>query len=343
MKQFLRQSSANLLGALARPFYGGIGCILCLHRVLPEEQRSTFPANRALEITPGDLRAILEFVRARGMDPIALDAVPERLAAPRGPKFIAFSFDDGYRDNLEHALPIFREFGMPFTVNITTGFIDGSEPAWWYALEKVLTILERIAGKEGGRDFSYTLDTPATRHAALETLGRVVRELGPGRRTEFIHDICQATGVDAWRTTRNMMMTREELRQLAAEDLVTIGSHTVAHYTLNRLSDDEARHEMLAAKSDLETLLARPVNHFAYPFGGRNAVGAREFQLARECGFATAVTTRSGNLFPEHAGHSDCLPRLGVSGNFPAIARLRKLESGLAAVLEGKRQRVVMD
>ena len=332
-----REHVSRALGALARPFYGGIGCILCLHRVLPEEQRSTFPDNRALEITPEDLRAILGYVRARRMDPIALDAVPERLAAPRGRKFIAFTFDDGYRDNLTHALPVFREFGMPFTVNVTTGFIDGSEPAWWYALEKVLSILERIAGKEGGRDFSYTLDTPAARHTALETLGRVVRDLGPGRRTEFIHDICTATGVDAWRTTRNMMMTREELRLLAAEDIVTIGAHTVAHYSLNRLTEDEARQEMLAAKSDLEALLGRPVNHFAYPFGGRNAVGAREFQLARECGFATAVTTRSGNLFPEHAAHTACLPRLGVSGNFPAAARLRKLESGLATALEGKR------
>ena len=338
-----REHVSRVLGAFARPFYGGIGCILCLHRVLPEELRSTFPDNRALEITPENLRAILAWVKKRRLEPIALDAVPERLASPGGRKFIAFTFDDGYRDNLVHALPIFREFGMPFAVNVTTGFIDGSEPAWWYALEKVLGILETISGKDGGRDFSYTLDTPAVRHAALETLGRVVRGLGPGRRTEFIHDLCTATGVDAWRTTRNMMMTREELRLLAADDLVTIGAHTAAHYSLNRLSEDEARQEMLRAKSDLETLLARPVNHFAYPFGGRNAVGAREFQLAKECGFITAVTTRSANLFPQHAAHLDCLPRLGVSGNYPAVARLRKLESGLVTALEGKGRRVVVE
>src|SRR5882757_4593443 len=139
MSRWTREQLSNLGRMLLRPFYGGVGCILCLHRVVPKDDLSANAENRALEITPGSLRAVLEWVRRRGLEVIRLDEVRQRLAKPRGAKFIVFTFDDGYRDNLTQALPIFRDFGMPFTVNVTTGFISRSASVWWYSLEDALT------------------------------------------------------------------------------------------------------------------------------------------------------------------------------------------------------------
>src|SRR6185369_11347782 len=126
-----------------RPFFGGAGAIVVLHRVIPAAEHSAFQENSALEITPEDLRDILAWVHASQLETITLDEVPARLAAPTGRKFICFTFDDGYRDNLVHALPIFRDFNIPLAVNVTNGFVDGTVSVWWYLLEQALT-----AGRE---------------------------------------------------------------------------------------------------------------------------------------------------------------------------------------------------
>src|SRR4026209_747777 len=104
MRQWLRANSDRLPGRLARTFYGGLGCVLCLHRIVPEGERSALAANRFLEITPADLRAGLDWARRRGLDVSRLDEFRARLASPRGAKFVVFTFDDGYQDTSSRAL-----------------------------------------------------------------------------------------------------------------------------------------------------------------------------------------------------------------------------------------------
>ena len=59
-----------------------------------------------------------------------------------------------------------------------------------------------------------------------------------------------------------------------------------------------------------------PIRHFAYPVGDPGSAGPREFALALEAGFDSAVTTRPGHLFPEHLGHLHALPRVSLNGLF---------------------------
>ena len=80
----LRIAAEKFSVSLARRIYGGIGAIFCLHRIVPEAERSALPDNRALEIRPEDLREMLAWVAGRGLDVIPLDQVPVRLARPRG-------------------------------------------------------------------------------------------------------------------------------------------------------------------------------------------------------------------------------------------------------------------
>ncbi len=295
----IRQFVGQILSAIARPFFAGAGCVLCLHRVVPEDECAKIPDNRALEITPGDLRDLLAWVRRRGLEVIPLDQVPERLARPRGPKFIAFTFDDGYRDNLTEALPIFREFAMPFTVNVTTGFIARTHVPWWYLFE----------GVENGA-------------AKLAEFAPAIRLLPPDEQRRRIAAMFPTVKCD-------LFMTWDEVRLLSKDPLVTIGAHTVSHASLSCLAPEAARGEMIESKRELEAQLGIDVRHFAYPFGGPAAAGEREFALAADCGIVTAVTTRSGNLIAADASRLHSLPRIGVSGNFLVVDRMVKLESGL--------------
>jgi len=89
--------------------------------------------------------------------------------------------------------------------------------------------------------------------------------------------------------------------------------------------------EVETARRELAAQLGREVRHFAYPFGGANAVDEREFALVRQFGFATMLTTRAGNLTRDHTAQSDRLPRLTISGNYPVLKVLRMAESGLTA------------
>ncbi len=342
--QFLQSCASDALASLLRPIYGGSGCIVCLHRVIPEDERSSFAENRALEIAPETLRKILEWTRERGLDPIALDAVPERLARPRRRKFVAFTLDDGYRDNLTRALPVFREFDVPFTVNVTTGFVAGTEGPWWYALEGLLVARDPLSFRWKGEAHEFRCRDQACREKVFNELAKMIRGTGWQERGELLETLFSGTDAATTGFAKSLMLSWSELRTLAADRIVTIGAHTVGHHTLNRLSDAEAQAEMAESKRDLETRLGREVRHLAFPFGGRNAVGGREFALAEKCGFVTATTTRSGNLFHAHSRHLHCLPRIGVSGNYyPATTRLRKVESGMITAVAQRGRRVVTE
>ena len=101
------------------------------------------------------------------------------------------------------------------------------------------------------------------------------------------------------------------------------------------------RSEMIRGRERLESRLGVPIRHFAYPFGGRAEVGAREISLAREAGFNTAVTTRHANLQREHCSHLHALPRISVNGFHQSTRDLAVLLSGASSAMANRLRRVV--
>lgn len=136
-------------------------------------------------------------------------------------------------------------------------------------------------------------------------------------------------------------MNWDQVKKIAQDKLVTIGAHSVNHFDFGKLSEEELRIELNESRSILESAIGRKVEHFSYPFGGRNSLGAREFAIAKSCGFKTCVTTRQANIFPGHARHLECLPRLILGNNYPIIPRFTVLESGAATFRQNNWQQVV--
>jgi peptidoglycan/xylan/chitin deacetylase (PgdA/CDA1 family) len=83
----------------------------------------------------------------------------------------------------------------------------------------------------------------------------------------------------------------------------------------------------------IEAALSVRPQHLSYPYGDRSSAGAREFEIAAELGFKTAVTTRPGVLFPQHKQHLTALPRLSLNGDYQRIRYLRVLLSGSATAM----------
>src|SRR6266700_3072313 len=111
---------------LMAPRTAGLGVIFMLHRVRPAPAPGAFAPNRALEVTPEFLDAVLTRLRRRGIEVIDMDSVADRIQCGTGPRFAAFTFDDGYADNLDLALPIFEAHSAPFTIYVATGMIEGT-------------------------------------------------------------------------------------------------------------------------------------------------------------------------------------------------------------------------
>jgi peptidoglycan/xylan/chitin deacetylase (PgdA/CDA1 family) len=128
-------------------------------------------------------------------------------------------------------------------------------------------------------------------------------------------------------------MDWDELVTLAADPLVTIGAHTVSHPILSKLPERQVRSEMEMSRRVIEAALGTPPQHFAYPIGDPAAAGPREFRIASELGFKTAVTTRPGVLFADHREHLCALPRISVNGEYQQLRYLQVLLSGAATAV----------
>ena len=132
---------------------------------------------------------------------------------------------------------------------------------------------------------------------------------------------------------RNPWRQWPEIADLAADPLVTIGAHTVNHPILAKVSEQAVRNELENSRAIIEAALGKRPEHFAYPVGDPTSAGQREFRIAADLGFKTAVTTRPGVIFKEHANHLLALPRVSLNGEFQRTRYASVLVSGAATGL----------
>ena len=102
---------------------------------------------------------------------------------------------------------------------------------------------------------------------------------------------------------------------------------------LAKMPARSARSEMEMSRTVIEAALGRRPDHLAYPVGDVTSAGPREFRIASELGFKTAVTTRPGVVFPEHRPHLTALPRISLNGEHQQLRYVRVLLSGAATAL----------
>jgi peptidoglycan/xylan/chitin deacetylase (PgdA/CDA1 family) len=249
-------------------------------------------------------------------------------------RFATFTFDDGYRDNRDFALPVMHEFDAPFTVYVASDFAQAKGNLWWVALETVIAKASSVEATIDGVTSRIDTSTLSAKNSAFERLHDWLRAL-PGRDdlAREIGKLCVQNGVDQNKICSDLCLSWDELKPFAAEPLVGIGAHSVTHCNIAQQSAEMANHEMTASRSRIEDVLQRPVAHFAYPYGDRAAAGRREFALAQAAGFKTAVTTRPGMMFPESAEYPTALPRISLNGNYQNERILPVLTSGAATAM----------
>ena len=132
---------------------------------------------------------------------------------------------------------------------------------------------------------------------------------------------------------RQLVMGWQELREFAQEPLVTIGGHTLSHPSLAKLPEDAARVEIAESIRRIEDGLGTSCQHFSFPYGDEGSAGPREFEIAKQLGTKTAVTTAKGLVPSGDEFNIHAIPRLSLNGDFQDPNCFRALLSGVPFAL----------
>ena len=277
---------------------------LTFHRVLDDSCYRTTNSLPGIVIRERTFRELVKYVAAQ-CEPVALtDATP---SLPSGRIRMAFTFDDGWRDNYATAFPIFRAYGVPVTIFVCPGVLGMTTPFW---PEQVSTLLHATRPD---------LDT--------EQLAKVIEWLKPKTPEQRETYLAELSGARECSSpiepqTVDATLSWDEIVEMDKAG-VCFGSHTDTHQILTTVPSDLAREELRHSKAILEKELGKPCQVFAYPNGDWSP---ETRQIVEETGFRRATTTWRGVW--TSASDPLTIPRsnvcesnvVGISGRFwPAM------------------------
>jgi peptidoglycan/xylan/chitin deacetylase (PgdA/CDA1 family) len=229
----------------------------------------------------------------REFDVIGPEDLETALRAGHG-RYVLLTFDDGYRDTFDEALPILKRYGVPATFFITTGFLDDRRIAWSDEIAWMVHTSPRAELRARGwftKPLSLTAhDRPGTTRILLA----VYKSLEPESARAFLDALAEATesgrypgdGHDLW-------MTWDDVRQLRASGM-QVGGHTVTHPLLARLPPDEQEREIAGCRERIEAELGEPMRWFSYPYGGRDCFDEHTRRSLAEHGVEYAFSFYGG-------------------------------------------------
>ncbi|MEX3007940.1 polysaccharide deacetylase family protein [Hoeflea sp. TYP-13] len=305
------------------------GVIFTLHQVRPAGN-SSFAPNTHLAVTPEFLDNTIKMLLSQGWKPARLDDMP-RLLEETGPeeRFMAFTLDDGYRDNLEYAHPVFKKHKIPYTVFVASGFADRSRSMWWITLEEMLARRDEITLRmcEGERTFSTR--STMEKYAAYDYISDRFDTKDEDVFVAGVDDAARRAGIEPLEIVDREILDEGGLREFSADPLVRLGAHSVSHINLARADHARMKSEISVSTDHIATLTGSQPSSFAYPYGNRNAACEREFEAAADQGFRVAVTTRPGLLEEESAKKPMALPRVSLNGYHQKTRYVKALLTGI--------------
>ncbi|HTD05636.1 polysaccharide deacetylase family protein [Undibacterium sp.] len=313
----LTSHMVRLIGNRIAPHGKGQGrlCILNYHRIL-EHADPMLDEDPDVDMFRWQMQALASSFNVMPLYDAMLALKHDRMP----PRAVAITFDDGYRSTHDLALPILKEFGLPATVFVTTGYMDGNN--MWN--DRILEAVRRLP--EGTLDLQdlglglHPVSTLTERKSTAGKLIEIAKYLAPEKRLELSLKLESLIGEHR---SADLMLTREMVHALAQQGM-EVGGHTITHPILTRLDDQRARDEITGCKEQLEIIIGKPVRLFAYPNG---KVGMdfdeRHVQMAKAAGYSAAFTTAMGSVKPEMDLHQ--IPRSRPWDNTPLLFKLRLL------------------
>lgn len=267
--------------------------ILCLnyHRI-GDTLHSTFD-RQLWSATTADFDRQMLFLK-RHFD-IAHPEDLEMLQAQRRGRHVVVTFDDGYRDNYDHAFPVLKAHGIPATFFVSTGFLDAPRLAAWDEIAwMVRSSPERglPPGKWFGEDIRF--DEPHRERAVRRLVARY-KQLSEDEVAGFLDHLAERTRSGRFPAAQagDCWMTWDMVRTMHAAGM-RIGGHTVNHPVLAHLPHARQQQEIHGCAERLKDELGMPMTIFSYPFGYVGTFNEETRACLREQGVQVAFSFYGG-------------------------------------------------
>jgi len=280
--------------------------VLTFHRVLPQKD-PLLPS----EPDAADFSAVVDLLSTHFNVLGLSDAVSRLKKRQLPPRAVCITLDDGYANNLSVALPILAARGVPATVFVATGFLDGGR----MFNDTIIEAVRRTSAEFDLTDLglgSYLITDDSARIRVVDELIRKLKHRDPAVRAASADAIAARVGLPADTGT---MMTREQVRQLHHAG-IAIGAHTITHPILTKLDDKDAQREIETGRQELEAIVGSPITLFAFPNGKPGGdYDRRHVDMVAAAGFEAAFSTAWGTA--DSGGDLMQLPRIAPWGKTP--------------------------
>jgi peptidoglycan/xylan/chitin deacetylase (PgdA/CDA1 family) len=246
--------------------------VLTLHRVLEDECFSQTDSLPNIVVRKSTFRRLIRYVTENYEAVDVLKALPGKSSARLR---VAFTFDDGWQDNFEHAMPELQAHSVPVTIFLCTGLMGRKAPFWPEQIRGTLyESLRRSYGKRAGRLVEALIESLkyGSAEARASHLDLLLQQTN-GKPTEFY--ACDST------LNWDQII---EMRRLG----IAFGSHTHTHQILTSVKLDAAKSEACDSKAAIEAKLNESCETFAYPNGNWSP---QIRDLVAESGYRLAFTT----------------------------------------------------
>lgn len=300
-------------GVLSSPFFSGRGLILMFHRVRPFERMSFFEQNRLWEITPEQLELVIKFFLKNKYTIVPADEIGTYLKKEPKKKFVSFTFDDGYYDNIKYALPLFEKYKINMTVFLTPSYLKKEKVPWEFLIEEYLLEKDKVVFIENEKKTELVCESREDKHQVFSFFYSMLkRNNNRYQLNQTIKKLFPAT-LYAAVLRKPIMMNAQQVSDLGKHSFVRFGNHTYHHYVLSQLSLEEQIEEIEKAEKYLTELLNMPIKGLAYPYGGYGDINTNSLRAARETKTAYALTAFPGNVFVN--SYELHLPRYAIKQN----------------------------
>jgi peptidoglycan/xylan/chitin deacetylase (PgdA/CDA1 family) len=254
-----------------------------------------------VDVTPAQLDRQLRYLR-HWLDPVSLQDV---LAWRRGWRGlpanpVLVTFDDGYRDNHDVALPILRRHGFQATFFVAVDYVRERRLYWW---DRVALVLKRSSRGCVKLDYPEPLELPLrdtrSRRSAVRRAQRIVKDRRGLDLHRFLEELEHAAGVSLDREEERRLAERTVMNWhhvLALRDAgMDVQSHTRSHRVLQTLDDEDLTRELRGSREELECVLGRTVSAVSYPVGKPLGDDQRIKRAVRECGYELGFSNGTGS------------------------------------------------
>lgn len=289
--------------------------VLCYHRIVNNDKilDKNNPLS-GLEVHQKNFEKQIIFLK-NNFQILSLKNLKEHIKNKNRDLAIFITFDDGYKDNIQLALPILEKHDVPATIFVTTRFLEKEDFMWWYYLWDNLNSKKIIY-------YNSEKIHLVTNKDIVNWFGIISREVINLKYFDQQIYLDKIFGNKQGYNFKDLLFDYNELAKLNKNKLIDIGSHTLTHTKLTTLNDIEIYQELSESKKQIEDKIKDEVKFLAYPYGSKNEVNDKIIKMAEEIGYEMAFSTK--RPFEQVNAFFD-VPRYNIDNNIQKRGLLSKI------------------